>query len=394
MSFRLRIFPPLKRLKKYAIVLIALTVVKIPWVMIMVEDGASLLAGETKSDLLARRDYLIGRVHVHDLGVNQMPSYLESQFQGEWAVGTYSMFTAALTNIAFMFPETRSEALMVIDNLIERVRTPEIRLFDTQRWGEDPLESLDSDNGHIGYLGHLNWMISAHYFLGGDDRYDVLFSSITASLYRRLKNSPALCLETYPHEIYVADNLVVFASIANFSRLRQGEYGDLARSWIAHAKLSLLDPTLGLLPFHLDSACKAIGGVRGSGAGWASFYLPYIDNEFATEQFKNLKKHLLQTRIITGIREYPKNVFGLGDVDSGPVLLGFSPSGTGFAVGGAAHTKDAELLTDLLFTSEVVGSSIEWNGKRNYLLAPLVGESIMLAMKTARVWDLRYVVKH
>jgi len=392
-NLQIRILRSLKCLKKYGIVLITLALIKIFWVFMMADNGVSVLAAETKRDILARREYLLDRVNGHDLSVKQMPSYLKAQFKGEWAVATYSMFAAALTNIAFMFPETKDEALLVVDNLIERVRTEEIRLFDANRWGEDPIESLNGNNGHIGYLGHLNWMIGAHYFLGGDDRYDELFSSITASLYRRLKNSPALCLETYPQEIYVPDNLVVFASIANFSLLHGGEYGDLARSWVAHAKGNLLDAGFGLLPFHLDSECRASGGVRGSGAGWASFYLPYVDREFAIEQFENLKKHFLQVRILTGIREYPKDVFGWGDLDSGPVLFGFSPSGTGFSVGGASHAKDSALLTDLLFTSEVVGSSVEWNGKRNYLLAPLVGEAIMLAMKTARVWDLRYVLK-
>ena len=83
-------------------------------------------------------------------------------------------------------------------------------------------------------------------------------------------------------------------------------------------------------------------------------------------------------------------MFGVGDVDSGPAILGLSPSGTGFMIGGAVHEKDTDLLSELLFTSEVVGSSLEWDNKRSYLLAPLVGDAIMLAMKTARVWDLRY----
>jgi hypothetical protein len=389
----IHLLPPLKRLKKYAILFTLLLIIKIPWALIMSEDGARLLSGDTKTDILSRRNYLIDRVHLRSAGTGDMPSILNSQFQGEWAVGTYSMLTAALTNIAFLFPETREESLRIVDNLIERVRTPEIRQFDTQRWGEDPLDSLSGNAGHIGYLGHLNWMIGAHYFLGGDKRYSELYSAISSSLYRRLRSSPALCLETYPQEIYVPDNVVVFASIANFAKLHNGKYGDLLTDWVTHARNNLRDSALKLLPFHLDPNCKIIDGVRGSGAGWNSYYLPFIDQTFASEQFENIKNNLVQKFLITGIREYPKGIFGIGDVDSGPVLLGFSPSGTGFAVGGAAHAKDASLLTKLLFTSELVGSSVQWNDERYYLLAPLVGEAIMLGMKTARVWDQRYVVK-
>ena len=394
MALRISIFPPLKRLKKYGILFLIIVLIKIPWVIMMAENGEEVLSGRSKAEIFARRSFLVDRVQVRELGLKQMPTYLGSQFQGEWAIATYSMLTAALTNIAFKFPETRDDSLMIVDKLIERVKALELRLFDSNRWGEDPLDSLSGNNGHIGYLGHLNWMLGAHYFLGGDSRYDELFPSVTEALYRRLKASPAFCSETYPQEIYIPDNVVVFASIANYSLMFDGKYKDLHESWVKHARNKLLDRSTGLLPFYLNHNCEAIEGVRGSGAGWNSYYLPYIDQTFATEQFENLKQHLLQTRLITGVREYPKGVFGLGDVDSGPVLLGFSPSGTGFAVGGAAHTNDADLLSKLLFTSEVVGSSLEWGGRRSYLLAPLVGEAIMLAMKTANVWDLRFARKN
>jgi hypothetical protein len=390
MKFRLRLFPPLKRLKKYALLLALLLLVKIPWALMLSEDGAQVLSGATKTELLARRDYLLERVRLQSHAVAGAPAYLDSQFQGEWALVTYSMLASALTNLGFMFPETRSESLQALEELIERVRTPEMRRFDEARWGEDPLASLDSNNGHIGYLGHLNWMLSAHVLLGGDTRYSALFSSVTNALYRRLHASPGLCLETYPGEIYLPDNLVVFASIANFSRTQHGEYTDLASAWVQHARAALLDRELGILPFHLDQDCKPTGGVRGSGAGWNSFYLPYINEPFATEQYQRINQNLIQWRLFTGVREYPRGVFGLGDVDSGPALLGFSPSGTGFFIAGAAHAQDAALLTKLLFTSELVGSTWEWNARRRYLLAPLVGDAILLAMKTARVWDLRY----
>lgn len=386
MRFRLLIIP---RLKLLAAVIAVVVAVKSIWMSMMLEDGARVLAGETRAELFARRDYLLERVHAREMTTEDMPSSLGAQFQGEWAVGTYSMVTAAITNLAFIFADTREAGLLVVDELIERMRSTEIRRFDTERWGEDPLESLDGEHGHIGYLGHLNWMIGAHYFLGGDGRYDALFESISGALYRRLKASPGLCLETYPGEIYVPDNVVVFASLANFSRLRGGRFGDLG--WVEHAKHSLLDPELGLLPFLLDQRCRPLGGVRGSGAGWNSFYLPYIDPVFASQQFAALKRGFLQTRVITGIREYPKGVVGVGDVDSGPVVFGFSPSGTGFAIAGAVHERESKLLSDLLFTAELVGSSFEWGGRRRYLLAPLVGDSILLAMKTARVWDLRYL---
>ena len=387
----LTLFPPISRLKKYLIFLLIVVIIKIPWVFLMRERGEAVLEGHTRSDLLARRKYLIDAIYGAGAGPDDMPWHLSSQFQGEWAVGSYSMLTTALTNIAFRFPETRQESVVVVGDLIKRMLEPEVKEFDRSRWGEDPLESLNGPHGHIGYLGHLNWMLGAYEFLGGQEKFEGLFSRVSTALARRMRESPGFCLATYKNEmLYLPDNVVVIASLANFSRLRESQHSDVLKGWIAHAQKNLLDPQLRLLPFLLTPHCAAWKGVRGTGAGWNSFYLPYIDLDFARDQYAATKDQLLQRRVVSGLREYPKGTFGLGDVDSGPAILGFSPAGTGFLLGGAAHAKDAQLLDALLLTSEIVGSSYERSGGRRYLLAPLVGDAIMLAMKTAVVWDLRF----
>ncbi len=70
-----------------------------------------------------------------------------------------------------------------------------------------------------------------------------------------------------------------------------------------------------------------------------------------------------------------------------------STSGTGFAVAGARLFEDSEMLGGLLYTAEAVGSSWDANGTRRYLLAPIVGDAIMLAIKTAMPWDSRCLAK-
>ena len=80
-------------------------------------------------------------------------------------------------------------------------------------------------------------------------------------------------------------------------------------------------------------------------------------------------------------------VEGSGDVDSGPVIFGASPAGTGFAIAGARLTHDEEFLQQMLRTSEFVGFTWSWRGRRQYLSAPLVGDAIMLAMLTVVPWE-------
>lgn len=71
---------------------------------------------------------------------------------------------------------------------------------------------------------------------------------------------------------------------------------------------------------------------------------------------------------------------GRGEVDSGPLVFGLSPSGTGFAIAGAT-LYGSKARGGLLRTAETVGFSVPFGGW-HYLASPLVGEAALLAAKT------------
>jgi hypothetical protein len=123
--------------------------------------------------------------------------------------------------------------------------------------------------------------------------------------------------------------------------------------------------------------------------------LPFVDAAFAREQYHRMKKFLWKNVGfgVAGIREFPAGVRGESDIDSGPVLFDLSTSGTGFAMAGALRQNDTVSLQALLRTSELAGFSFQWNGRRRYLTAPLVGDAIMLAMKSASAWDERFLAQ-
>ena len=132
-----------------------------------------------KEDILARKDYLVDKLLVNPQDVlNKMPASIGTQFQGEWALYSCSMLSASLVNISQLYPETKEENIQYIDSLINIVMSSELRYYDTMRWDEDPLESLDGDESHVSYLSHLAWMICGYKQIGGDSRYDKLLSSL------------------------------------------------------------------------------------------------------------------------------------------------------------------------------------------------------------------------
>ena len=74
------------------------------------------------------------------------------------------------------------------------------------------------------------------------------------------------------------------------------------------------------------------------------------------------------------------------DRDTGPVVFGLGGAATAFAIAGARHAQDEGLLTGLLRIIELLGVSVTKADQRRYLVAPIVGDAIVLAMKTACHW--------
>lgn len=345
-----------------------------------------------KEDILQRRNYLINQVITNpsDL-IAKMPEAVGSQFQGEWALYSASMLTAALTNISMIYPETRREAAKCIDQLIKIVMSPELRRYDFQRWGEDPLETLDGDVSHISYLSHLAWMISGYCYTCSDGKYDWLFSKLCETMNRRILLSPNLNLPTYPGEyIYVPDMMVAIVALANYSRLNRGEYWQTVYTWLDEMQSNWTDEKTGLVMSMIDEDDALPLPVKGSYSALNSYYLTFIDEDYAREQYDRLKDNFLQTKPIAGFREYfdERCLFGF-DIDAGPILFNLSPTGTAFGIGPATFFQDREVRNAFLQTAELAGFSVNKSDQRHYLLAnvALVGEAITLAMRTAVKWE-------
>ena len=347
---------------------------------------------EVRTDLVRRSAYLVERVHALE-GDQDMPSLLGEQFQGEWAAVTYSMTAMALANLAFLYPDTAPANRAALEPIVALMLAPRTRDFDKALWNEDPLESLDGENGHIGYLGHLELVLLAHAYLGGDASR-TRARDVAKALHRRMMASPALNAETYPRQTFIADNAVIVGALELAQRLFPEEPLRVTQPWVARARKSFLDPSTGLLVFRLDRSGEVIEQSRGSGAAWSVFYLSYADLDFAKEQYTSMHAVLASSALgpwVHGLREFPPGVDTVGDVDSGPVVMGLSPSGTGFAMAGATLSGDTLFLRDILRTAELVGTTIDTRAGRRYALAPLVGDAILLAMRTVTAWDTRFV---
>jgi hypothetical protein len=375
------------RHKLFFISIIAFVLIKVAWVVWGCWSIGSQL--KEKNDILQRKNWLVDKIVVEPRQLlNEMPGGLGLQFQGEWALYSCSMFSKALSNISILYPETKQESINTIDSLIQIVRSPELRLYDKMRWGEDPLDSIAGDKSHISYLSHLAWMIGNYRKIGGGDNYNALHDSLCKAMNRRILESECMNLPTYPGEdIYIPDMLVAIVALTDYAQLNNGKYQNTVNRWIQRAKLEWIDSETGLLRsfLPLDGNTSVLSPIKGSYSTLNTYYLTQIDSEFAKEQYSHLKEAFLKDSWLTGFKEYPDGSGFLGmDVDAGPIIFGLSPSGTAFGIGCATYFNDTDLRNDLLKTAEIAGHTVLWNDKRHYLLAniALVGEAITLAMRT------------
>ena len=365
---------------------LTLILAKVIWVIYETFRHGSL--DEEEVEIVRRANYLISKVATSPKQLmDAMPKQIPSQFQGEWAIYSCSMTCKALANIAALYPQNVYKEQ--ISKIINIAMANEIRGYDAERWDEDPFKGLDGNISHLSYYSHLAWMIGEYKLLYNDIQFDTLYHSLCKAMYRRISNSPILNIPTYPFEqIYIPDMLVAIVALNIYSRIYNGKYQDLVRKWIETAKREWLDEETGLLVSFMSNRGKINPMIKGSYSALNCYYLSLIDIDFAKLQFQILKKYFKKSLpFITGIKEYhtEKCLFGF-DIDAGPIILGFSPSGTGFALGAATMCNDSKFRKQLLRTTEIACCTVSYNGKSHYLLAniALVGEAILLAMRTSQ----------
>jgi len=261
--------------------------------------------------------------------------------------------------------------------------------FDEVAWGEHPLDrtTLDGDEGHIGFYGHFNLMLGCYALLNDDGRFEELHRSISEAVARRMRKYPHRHIQTYPHETYPPDNTVAAASLRVADMTLGTNYKALVDEWVVETR-KLEDSQNGLVVFQIDiQTGMPLQSSRGSNIGWNSFYLPLVDKEYAQEQFEKFKKHMLRRVLgFAAVKEFTQGKWFAVDRDAGPVVFGLGASATGFAVAGARWAKDGKLATGLLRSVELLAVSAGKGNQKKYLVSPIVGDAIMLAMKTACPW--------
>ena len=258
----------------------------------------------------------------------------------EWGLFTLSFSTYALANQARRRPELRAEAARTMRQAVAAALTAPM---------QQPYHGLGDDTlagyalpGSVLYLGHLNLMLGCLRQLEPGTPYRPLHDSLSARLCRQLGAAPAGNLPSYPHRYWVPDNTVALASLALHSSLTGSPYQRAGARWVARARRAWLDPKTGLLASMVDAAGRPAEAPRGSHLGWSIWFLTQVDSAFARQQYQRYQAaHSTNLGVLRLYREQPGSYStGAGDVDSGPLILGYGIPATAFAFADAVALGD------------------------------------------------------
>ncbi len=192
------------------------------------------------------------------------------------------------------------------------------------------------------------------------------FEENCAAFAGALQRSESPFLASYPGAAWPADAAVGIAALGLHDRLLPARFRPIIERWVAAARMRLDE--LGALSHAADAETGAPGGgVRGSSLALMTRVLVEADPELSRAQFEILRRHFVDYRWgVPGVREYPHGHRGAGDVDSGPLFLGYSGSAVVVGAAAARVHGDERLARALLGAVEVGGLPFQWGGKRRY----------------------------
>lgn len=215
--------------------------------------------------------------------------------------------------------------------------------------------SLAADRGHAAWLGYTGIALGLHRLVDPESRYEALEEAVVDAIERRLAAAPDHLVETYPGEWYPVDNAAMVGALGLHTRAT-GTPHPMGAEWVASARARWVRD--GLLVQSVREGVAA-DHPRGSGTFLASWFLHHADPGFAGELYEAGRGAFSGSVFgVAGMREYPPGVAGRGDIDSGPIVMGFGVSSTGFAIGAALQNGDIDTAAALAGTASTMAGLI------------------------------------
>jgi len=260
----------------------------------------------------------------------------------EFMLFSYAFTAYAASNIARRDSTYRAEAVDLIEQCIRQVLSEEVAdIFGVDVPISSVAESIPACS--VLYLGHLNLMLGCLRRLEPQPEWIPLHDAVSKSLFDRYQNSKYLVLESYPSAIWIPDNTVAIASLHLHSLATGSQYEEMCRRWADHCRKQYLDSKTGVLYSTVDLSSGAPSEEpRGSMLGWSILFIGQFDHSFAKSLYHQYKENFSDNYLIFRLfkERSGRSDTQIGDIDSGPVVMGYSIPGNAFAFGAAILAGD------------------------------------------------------
>jgi hypothetical protein len=302
--------------------------------------------------------------------------------EAEWPFMSFCYFGYACTNLARNDLEIREEALEEVRYVIEALQTPRLAGFITPHFGQ-PFGKKDFTPS-VFVHGHFLNVVLRYREVSGDEKYDEIIHRIAGALIKAFSEDQQGILPSYPTMWWLTDNFVAMSALARYADAFSKDISALKDKLVKSVKDLYLDEQTGLFATYIKPADhEVLQGPRGISVMYGLQFIRDFDEKFAAAQYALAKRYFIRTGLGFGaVREFPEGQEGTGDVDSGPVLLGFGPSASGFAIAAAARMGDDEVFESLLRASRWAGMPVFEEDRLRYRTMPPVGQAVILFGKT------------
>ena len=311
----------------------------------------------------------------------------DDQYNGEWLFCTHVLGATGFAQMAIQHPENKEHYVLQMEGCLDKLLEDKMQAFDEKLWGSKAMETLDDDSeDHGAYLAYLNFALSLHRYLKPESRFAETNDRVTATLMRRYENSKHMLLQTYRNEVYPADNCLAIASIGLHAKATGADHSQLLDRILDSFRHVCVDKESGLLFQAInDFSGKPLDEPRGSGTTFGLYFLSFVDQQLAAELYQAARRELTGNVIGFGLmQEYPASSRGgFGDIDSGPVIMNYGVSPTGFMIAGTRIFGDRVYFKQLYRTSVLFGAPLKSGDDWEYVAGGPLGNAIMFAMLTA-----------
>lgn len=296
----------------------------------------------------------------------------------EWNYGFYTFYALCLEALVERAPERAEYAAKQIDRcarlmmqIPSHATESEIaRLLD----GPEPYAASLVSGYQCLVLGIRRKLVK-----------DTLYDATIRGMAEALANEIRLQLQ-HSSGIYTSDQSTQLHALWRADQSLGTDHSETFRLWMDTMQSRFIEPETGLLysmvsigPDRYDSE------PRSTSIAWSIIFLSDIFPDFAKQQYHALKQYRVRRFVnLAAFAEFPQlNLLEFGDMDSGPIILGISPSATGFGLCAQRLYGEEEDYIRSYRIFELFGLPRTDESGKYYHLGNGMGDAILLYSKLA-----------